>query len=280
MMAADWPRLFVVGAEKAGTTTLDAWLRAHPDICMPRVKEPSFFARAAWPPSREAKQEYLDLFKAPGVRGDASPIHLHHPAAAKRIHGLAPDASILVLVREPVARAHSAYLHACRTQRLPPFEQFVDEAERQGPQGVRFMDRSLYAGAVRRYQALFPTTKVLETATMARDPESAWASICQWAGVAHIPLDPAFLRVRRNVQRRPRNRLGRRLLVDQRLAAMAKAVLPVRLLMPLADRLLWDPTTPQLAPATRKRAARLYADDIAALQDLTGSRLSSLQTDD
>lgn len=109
-----YPEFYIIGAAKAGTTTLVEYLRRHPSIFLPSLKEPEYFGRDGLYGS--AEQWYLDLFRdaRPGqLCGDASTIHSrwpHSAAAADRIAKHRPDARIIYLVREPVARAYSHYV--------------------------------------------------------------------------------------------------------------------------------------------------------------------------
>src|SRR2546421_5730717 len=87
---ARWPNLFLVGAGKAGTTSLWHYLDSHPDISMSRVKEPHFFSRGGLPglPVVKSAEAYLDLFAGAGqarYRGEASPSYLCDEGSARAI---------------------------------------------------------------------------------------------------------------------------------------------------------------------------------------------------
>jgi len=112
-----WPNFFIVGAAKAGTTSLYSYLDATPGVYMSSVKEPAFFRTTK--SSRQNitkihdKSKYLKLFN--GVTdekaiGEASPSYLRDPETPKLIHDVVPDARIIILLRDPVQRAFSAYL--------------------------------------------------------------------------------------------------------------------------------------------------------------------------
>jgi len=112
------PNFFIVGATKAGTTSIYNYLKNIPGIFMSAEKEPNYFSRKNIPndhpiiPIRD-KKKYLELFK--GVKdekiiGEASPTYLADPEAPKLIHEAYPDAKILISLRDPVERAFSHYL--------------------------------------------------------------------------------------------------------------------------------------------------------------------------
>jgi len=115
------PDLLVVGAKRAGTTSLWHYLRQHPgvlplypsaehlkglyyfDVHYDRGERwyRSHFATAAWRARRERELGH------PTVAAEASPYYLFHPLAAERAHSLLPDARVVVLLRDPVERAYS-----------------------------------------------------------------------------------------------------------------------------------------------------------------------------
>lgn len=140
------PNFFIVGAPKAGTTSLHAYLDQHPQIYMSAIKEPNFFAseireencdpklrhRMAREtrglreflsgPMREKRfgaivtdwEDYVRLFtnaNNESALGEASVCYLWSPTAPARIADKIPDAKILVMLRDPAERAFSQYLH-------------------------------------------------------------------------------------------------------------------------------------------------------------------------
>ena len=105
-----WPNLFVVGAPRAGTTSLYHYLRQHPEIYMSPLKEPHFFSHSNPQSDTVVKHQdaYLRLFDAARgekLRGEASPAYLADPDAPARIKDASPEAKIVAVLREPVSRA-------------------------------------------------------------------------------------------------------------------------------------------------------------------------------
>jgi hypothetical protein len=104
------PDFAIIGTQRGGTTSLHAYLRAHPHVQTPATKELHFltdrFARG--------RDWYLGQFPAEvplgTITGEATPYALFHPAAPRRLHTVAPDAKLIVLLRNPVDRAYSHYL--------------------------------------------------------------------------------------------------------------------------------------------------------------------------
>jgi hypothetical protein len=121
---------------KAGTTALHAALVQHPQLFLSRVKEPKFFLTDGPPPGqggpgdvqtygehvwRRADYEALFADAPPGtLRGEATPFYLYDLDAQARIRRLLPDAKLIVLLRNPVDRAHSNWSHLwARPEDLP-----------------------------------------------------------------------------------------------------------------------------------------------------------------
>jgi hypothetical protein len=161
-------------------------LRSHPQIFMPGLKEPRWFATdlrerfvgaqiapgtapAAEPaalPLPRTLEQYLDLFEpaaAGQVVGEASPSYLRSTAAAGLIAEVRPDARIIAILREPAGFLRS--LHMELVQNHVESEQDLRTAlagEQTGPDGLRrYTDRIAYVEQLRRYQAVFPAEQVL-----------------------------------------------------------------------------------------------------------------------
>src|SRR3954471_3920267 len=121
------PEFLIAGVPKAGTTALHAALVGHPELFLSRVKEPKFFLSDGPPPARGGpgdvqtfqehvwrRTDYEALFApAPPAprRGEATPFYLYDLAAHDRIKSLVPDVRLIILLRDPVDRAHSNWTH-------------------------------------------------------------------------------------------------------------------------------------------------------------------------
>lgn len=168
------PNFFIVGAAKAGTTSMYRYLKQHPDVYMPAVKEPHWFSRTEPNPEQgfrpiTSEEAYLSLFEGwRGERavGEASPSYLWDGKAPDRIGRCVPDAKIIILLREPVDRAFSHYLADARygIQRRP-FHQALqqDYAGRTKGWGIShlYVELGLYCAQVSRYLERFGRENVL-----------------------------------------------------------------------------------------------------------------------
>src|SRR3954454_23553703 len=129
-----FPTFLILGAAKAGTTALYHYLKQHPEVCMSEIKETNFFALMGRPLDFRGPgdQEHInrfsvttwgayhsrfpDLTDAKAV-GEASPLYLYSPEAPGRIARWLPRAKLVVILRDPVDRAYSAFLHLVRDGR-------------------------------------------------------------------------------------------------------------------------------------------------------------------
>ncbi len=180
------PDFFIVGHPKCGTTALYLALRSHPQIFMPDVKEPRYFAtdlRSRFPVRSPAARAlltldgYLALFDgaSPDQRvGEASPLYLRSRAAPGNIAEIAPSARIIAILREPAAFLRSFHMQmvssTIETQRDLRKAMALEEARRDGkriprrshgPEALQYSDHVRYVEQLRRYHSTFAPENVL-----------------------------------------------------------------------------------------------------------------------
>lgn len=131
------PNFFLIGAPKAGTTSLYHYLKEHPQIYMSPIKEPRYFDR-----NDRDWADYLALFdnvQHEIAIGEASPQYLFSKDAPERIKSSAPDAKLIMILRQPVDRAYSHYLGYRRRglELCASFEQAFQESETKWYAGTR-----------------------------------------------------------------------------------------------------------------------------------------------
>lgn len=108
-----WPSFVLLGAQRCGTTSMFAYLSAHPLVVPPLLKEVHYFDVN----NQQPLSWYLGHFPshsqlpAGGITGEASPYYLLHPGVPERLQAVLPDALLLVLLRDPVERALSHHRH-------------------------------------------------------------------------------------------------------------------------------------------------------------------------
>jgi len=225
------PDFLVIGAPKAGTTALHAVLARHPGLYMSAVKEPKFFLSDGPPPTKGGpgdaltyrehiwrRPEYEALFDAapPGtLRGESTPLYLYDRAAMRRIRETLPGARLIVVVRDPVERAHSNWTHLWSAG-LEPVGDFVRacaEEERRIAAGWasfwHYTGLGRYGEQLGHLFTLFPRDQVLvlRYRRLVDEPAQTLDRICGFLGVEQHVLTEI---PRQNVTSHPESTLGHR----------------------------------------------------------------------
>jgi len=166
------PDFFIIGHEKSGTTALYKILRQHPQVFMPKLKEPRFFitdprGRGPAPPNPirpRTLDEYLALFAPAAAEqrvGEASPQYIRSPHAARLISQVQPAARTIALLREPASFVQAYHIHCVRglveTERDLRKAIALEEPRRRGemlPRDARAPNRLFYCEHVRYVEQL------------------------------------------------------------------------------------------------------------------------------
>lgn len=289
------PNFLVIGAAKSGTTSLYYALRQHPDVFMPAVKEPRFFAYADAQPALRGPGDvrtheeagtvytwgaYCDLFREAtreSAVGEASPNYLYSAAAPRHIHARLPEVRLVALLRNPVDRAYSHFLHLVRSGREPlrDFGAALDaEAERiaQGWEwSWHYQQMGFYHRQLTRYLEYFPREQlaVYLFDDFVADPVAVVQQVYR-----HLGVDAQFtpdMAARHRATGMPRSERLQRLIhnADHGLRQLARYLLPEAVREWLLVRVKSaNLEKPPLDPAVRARLTAVYRDDILQLQDL------------
>lgn len=197
----------VIGAQKAGTTSLWQYLREHPRLCMPKAKEVPFFTGGDPDPSKlqAGMRELLSDARADSLLGKVTPSYMvgnvvdrrgiDVEMVAARIAAAFPDVKLIAILRDPIDRAVSSYMMAVRRAEE---ERLVNAAlsdlldpEELGNARLRPTDSNSYivAGEYGRilgaYRAVFPADQlmVLFTEDLADDPGRLIDSVLDFLGL-------------------------------------------------------------------------------------------------
>lgn len=114
------PSAFLIGAQKAGTTTLANLLGQHPDVSLAEPKEPDYLSNqysrgVEWYKERFIDPEAAVLLDASTSYTLASPKYEYEDKSIpERLYELNPEAKLIYIMRDPVERTHSGYLHSKR----------------------------------------------------------------------------------------------------------------------------------------------------------------------
>lgn len=266
------PNFFLIGTTKGGTSSLDTWLRSHPDVATPARKEMHFFCRCPNPDLRVAntREEYLAAFPAGKAVGESSPCYLYYPDIPDRLAAFS-NARLIVSLRDPVERFWSHYLmnQIYRPRDLTP-EQIVEENLATGRTNAieDLYGVGLYGEQLERYMARFDRSRILvlfleETSV---DPDAAMDRIQDFLELDRLPLDTAA-RQKQHVE--PRGRLGRLFLRNPAMRTLGNRLLSASARRVLKTRVLGDPAAkPQMPAAAADRLRGLYAADSRRLEEL------------
>jgi hypothetical protein len=205
------PDFVIIGAQRGGTTSLHAYLGAHPQVETPATKELHFITDR----HERGLDWYLGQFPAelaPDViAGEATPYALFHPLAPRRLREIAPAARLIALLRNPVDRAYSHYLlERAGGHETLDFAAALDaEQERLDGEEARlareptyasaphkhasYVARGDYAPQLERWFAVFPREQILviRSEDLYQRSAETFAQVAQFLGIrltAPIPF--------------------------------------------------------------------------------------------
>jgi hypothetical protein len=228
------PDYVIVGAQRAGTTSLHRHLLKHPNVArtLLGLKGMHYFSTnygRGWSwyrshfPTNAAKARFEEQSGTRLVVGEGSPYYIFHPLALDRMAKALPDTKVIVMLRDPVVRAYSHYQHMLfeGLERVPTFEEALalepkrleGEAERiVAEPGYRsfhhqhhsYVARGHYAEQIAKLWSLFPReqTLILRSEDFLADPASGLAQTVRFLGLPAFEF-PAELR-EHNVGRYPK----------------------------------------------------------------------------
>lgn len=206
------PNFMIIGAGKSGTTALYEHLAAHPEVFMSPVKETNFFALEGqqlvdpkddpnqmqhYPWSITNWEDYCGLYERAGMAkaiGEVSPMYLYSPIAAQKIKERLPNTKIIAILRDPVDRLYSRYMHLVR-ERREPTDQFSDALNRETIWWKRndLVQEGFYFQHLKNYYDIFDHSqiRVYLYEDLRNNPLEVIKDIYEFIGVAPIYLpDP------------------------------------------------------------------------------------------
>jgi hypothetical protein len=290
------PNFFILGAAKAGTTTLADLLRQHPQAYLPFDKEPMFFSRDAFYNKGidwycNTYFEHAGRFQA---RGDASPHYLYWAEkTAARIHSVYLDKHVrfIVILRNPVDRAYSWYWNMIREGLEDlSFEQAVAEETKRlsmhmetfrslGSMQYGYLFGGQYAAQIAYFLEYFDRHQFLFL--LQDDLRQDYSQVCQQMFRfleidEYVKISPTIS----NIAAMPRSRWLHSVLQGPSfLKSIIKRIAPQRIRYQ-AKRALLDANAletqyPPMPAGTRVKLQNQFAEENNRLSELIGRDLSS-----
>ena len=291
------PNFLIIGAAKAGSTSLYNYLRQHPQVFMSPVKEPRYFApeyyttyfkrsyRHSYYRNGMSRQDYEALFD--DVRdeiaiGEASTEYLFFQKSAERISAVIPDAKIIAILRNPADRAFSAYCYHLRDGRETlPFKEALEKESLRISQrwqvGWFYKAGGAYYEQLKRYYQHFDAQniKVILWEDLNEDPQAVCSEVFDFLGV-----DSQFLP---DLSRSNRSLLPKSALLNRLVFKNSALKKPLRHLLPNSlYEVLTEPikkkfygSKKQMNPELKQQLVELCKDDVSKLENLLDIDLSA-----
>jgi hypothetical protein len=309
MSARRRPNFFLVGAMKAGTSSMHRYLSQHPEIFMSVRKEPRYSGFAPDLDSGSAADgrwftrdlgDYLANFAAARderIVGESSHVYLHSTKAAELIHEFAPDARILIMLRDPVQMIHSRHqqqLWMVREDIRDFAEALAAEDDRRAGRrlprdapynkGLLYREACTMAPQVRRYLDVFGRDRVhvVVLEDLAKRPIDVYREVLEFLEVNpdFVPNRMEAVNLSKDLRSRRLQRLRLRLMhvgrvirrrVPVPLAGVFSA--PLKALRAINRR-----TVPraEMSHQLEEELTHFFAPDVAELSELLGVDLSAV----
>jgi hypothetical protein len=267
------PNLIIIGAQKCATTSLHYYLNSHPQISMSREKELDFFIlEHNW---RRGLAWYMAQFGGQAqIHGETSPNYTFFPffsGVAERMYAVVPEAKLIYMVRDPIDRVVSGYIHA-----------YADGYENQ-PITMALADleasphvcRSKYYMQLEQYLNYFPQSHILVLAQedLYRHRQETMQKVFRFLGVDDTFRSRKFSRIKHpSSHKRRKTSVGNYLARTSLTHAVARLPFGIRgkvetlLYLPLSRRI----ERPALDEKLRKALIDYLADDVSRLRAYTG----------
>lgn len=298
---------FILGAAKCGTTSLASYLAQHPSIVMSVPKEPIFFEAEYEKGLEHYWNTCFGHWNGEPFAGEARHRNLYLPYVPRRLHRSYPRAKLIVILRNPVDRAYSHYLHRKRHNRethsfeeaikadltrmdrdrslsLDAFEETYRKHLRPDGYNARYLsalDSGYYAIQIERYLELFGREQILIlfVEDLKKEPARVYSRILSFLheGLSAIDVDFSVLNRQPNRLQAYVSRFRRE---HPRLRRVLRGVMPRRIKQGALRAIdFLDTKTPNpdggMSAEMRSWLTRHYEPHIAHLERLTGRDLSS-----
>lgn len=265
------PDFVIIGAMKCGTSTLHAQLAAQDGFFMSEPKEPNFFSDDAIYARGEAW--YRGLFAgapAGAIKGESSTHYTKlptYPRTIDRLAGLIPQAKFVYVMRDPVDRLVSHYIHEW-TQGVIACP--IDEAIDRHPELVAY---SRYADQLAPWIARFGPARILPVflERMTAEPDAELKRVAAFLGASGDIFWRDDLEAQNVSAERIRRFPGYELIVESKIATALRRTLIPRSFRDRVKSNFQMRERPELSPARRADLVRVFDADLARLGALLGA---------
>ncbi len=280
-IAAGKANLFIVGAAKAGTSTLHSALAGHSDICMSSQKEPNFFSATQVLELSSSmgyqfdvthtEVEYLKLFDSRDCtyRGEASVSYLSYSSVAQDIYDYNPNAKIIIMLRDPVKRAISHYnmdkrLGICSLE----LEEVLTHPDSFRPHYFQYVSAGKYFSQIAEYTRVFERENVLfiEFEDIRSSLSQVMLTVYDFLGVE--PLETEY--VKENVGLVANNGLVSSLYKRKAVRTLIKKILPTSAIGAIQDRFFAVGGDKEIKRGLQDALFELFSDDIGKVEQILG----------
>lgn len=270
------PTFLIIGAAKSGTTSLYYYLKQHPKIFLPKIKEINYFAYRGqtkgrfWARTREEYEAHFDDTENFHAVGEVTPLYFSTEGTPERIKRVIPETQIIAILRNPVDRAYShynMYVRAGRENRTAK-EALLDVNSVYTRVGFYYKNLS-------KYFDLFDSKKVkiLFFDELKSEPKKLMKELYNFLEVdSSIPLD---VTAKHASSFMPKNMYLNRIIKSDFIRFKIKPIIPQKLIgLVLKLKNCYSTKPPSLPNELRSALISIYKDDILNLQEYLQKDLS------
>ncbi len=177
------PNFLICGIQKGGTTSLYHYLREHPDIFLPAVKEVNFF-HLNYDKGRVWYETHFAPHASQRALGEVSPLYMWYPEVPERIQHLIPETRLIFMLRNPIDRAYSNYWFNLSRSAQSSSQSF-GEAIRSAYGQQHYLSKGFYIEQIERFLPLFPRENLhfIISEDLQRDTLKTVAACCRFLNV-------------------------------------------------------------------------------------------------
>lgn len=267
------PNLVIIGAMKCGTSSLHYYLSLHPQISMSREKELDFFTHRRW---HRGLAWYCSRFRSDArVRGESSTSYTDYPfmqSVPERMYAVIPDAKLIYLVRDPIERIVSHYIH----NHAAGMESRVLADALADPDSNPYVTRSNYYMQLKQYLPYFSRDRILVIAQeeLADRRNETMRNVFRFLEVDESFSSPKFWSCR-NVSRSQRRKTRLGVLLERSGPEWLLRRIPAGRGRTLARSLFYYPFSrkikrPVPTEALRRQLEPALREDVERLREFTG----------